>query len=149
MKLSKECRYGLDALTLLARAPKGSVIGSAEIAKGLAISPVFLSKILQRLARAGIVSGHRGAIRGYALARDARAISVRDVAEALDGDDLFTRCIFWSERCSEIRPCPLHPEWGHVRPRIERELAQLSLRDLAGRAATPPAAARRSARSRA
>ncbi|MDE2482859.1 MAG: Rrf2 family transcriptional regulator [bacterium] len=134
MKLSKECRYGLDALTFLAREPAGTIVASADLADTLDISPAFLSKILQRLARAGIVRGHRGAVRGYALDRDPRAITVRAVAEVLDGDDLFARCIFWSERCSQTHPCPLHPQWARVRPQIERELEELRLADLASRA---------------
>lgn len=134
MKLSQESRQALNALTYLARQPKGDVVESAEIATALDISPAFLSKILQRLGRAGFVSGHRGAVRGYSLARKAGEINVRDVAIAIDGDDLFNRCVFWSQPCSNNTPCILHEEWAKVRPEIENDLAELTIEALATRA---------------
>lgn len=133
MKLSQESRQALDALTFLARKPLGAVVESADIAAALDISPAFLSKILQRLGRAGFVSGHRGAVRGYSLARAANSMSVRDVAVAIDGDDLFNRCVFWSRPCSNSHPCILHDEWARVRPQIEHGLADLTIASLAKR----------------
>ncbi|HEX8805400.1 MAG TPA: Rrf2 family transcriptional regulator [Candidatus Aquilonibacter sp.] len=133
MKLSQESRQALDALTYLARKPAGAVVESAKIAAALDVSPAFLSKILQRLGRAGFVTGHRGAVRGYSLARAAKGINVRDVAVAIDGDDLFNRCVFWSRPCSDSRPCILHGEWAKVRPQIERDLARLTIEELAAR----------------
>jgi Rrf2 family transcriptional regulator, iron-sulfur cluster assembly transcription factor len=133
MKLSQESRQALDALTFLARKPAGTVVESADIAAALDVSPAFLSKILQRLGRAGFVTGHRGATRGYSLARAAKAINVRDVAIAIDGDDLFNRCVFWSRPCSDGRPCILHDEWAQVRPQIEGRLAKLTIEALVAR----------------
>jgi Rrf2 family transcriptional regulator, iron-sulfur cluster assembly transcription factor len=131
MKLSQESRQALNALTYLARQPAGDVVESADIAAALDISPTFLSKILQRLGRAGLVNGHRGAVRGYSLAREAAEINVRDVAVAIDGDDLFNRCVFWSQPCSNSSPCILHEEWAKVRPQIEQGLAELTIDALA------------------
>ena len=134
MKLSKECRHALSALTYLAQQPRGAIVEAGDLAEALAIPSAFLSKILQRLAGVGIVAGHRGAVRGYSLGRAACAISVRDVAEALDGADVLSRCIFWSEPCSDEKPCALHFEWARARPKIHKSLTELTIGKLASRA---------------
>ena len=130
MRLSKECRHALSILAHFAHEPRGTIVASADLARILAIPRPFLSKILQRLSAAGFLAGHRGAVRGYALARRGREINVRDVALALDGADLFSRCIFWSDRCSDEKPCPLHAQWVRARPQIERDLAALTIDNL-------------------
>jgi Rrf2 family protein len=137
MKLTQESRHALSALVLLAKRPPGAILSSAEIASGLHTTPGFISKILQRLRRAGIIAGHRGAVRGYSLARRPAGISVTDVTVAVEGGEHFRRCIFWSSECSDRRPCILHDEWSKLRPRLESRLASLSIADLADRRASP------------
>ncbi len=130
MKLTKETEYALEGLTSLATYPEGTVILAADLADAVCTSTGFMSKIMQRLAVAKIVRGHRGNPRGYSLAKPAGRISVRDVVESLEGDDIFERCIFWSEPCSEVNACPLHDVWKRVRPQVRSQLSELSLRDL-------------------
>ena len=130
MRLSKECRHALMILACLAREPRGRIMASADLARLLAIPRPFLSKILQRLSAEGFVIGHRGAVRGYALARPGDEISARDVALAIDGADLFSRCVFWSDRCSDAKPCPLHAQWARTRPQIEDDLAALTVEQI-------------------
>jgi Rrf2 family iron-sulfur cluster assembly transcriptional regulator len=152
MRLSKETHYALLALVHLAEQREGTIIEAAELAGRIDVSPTFLSKILQRLARAGLVRGHRGRERGYGLARPAAELSVREVTETFEGEGYFQRCIFWSNECSEKEPCPLHGVWGAVRPQMREAFSELTVAALAqgssrkrGRvpAAAPPRAAAR------
>ena len=74
-------------------APAGA---SSERAGGRGLSHIpqpMASKILKTLARAGLLTSHRGAKGGYGLARPADAISVADVIAALDGPIALTACI--------------------------------------------------------
>ncbi len=130
MKLTKETEYALDGLAFLAGRPQGTVILAADLAEKIGTSAAFMSKIMQRLGAANIVKGHRGNPRGYSLAKAAERISVRDVVETVEGDNIFERCIFWSEPCSEANSCPLHEVWKRVRPRVRAQFAQLTMRDL-------------------
>ncbi len=95
---------GLYALHYLARKP-GS-ISVKEIAGQSGLSPTFLSKMMQRLRREGLVRSARG--RGYALARPPGAISVLEVVRAVDGPiapaDL---CLMKNEECVFKATCPL------------------------------------------
>ena len=51
---------------------------------------------------------------------------------ATEGSDIFDRCIFWSDRCADTDPCPLHFRWKKVRQRVIDELMErTTLADLA------------------
>jgi len=52
-----------------------------EIAKAAEAPDLFVAKILQRLARAGLVNSTRGVHGGFVLARDPATLSLLDVIE--------------------------------------------------------------------
>jgi Rrf2 family protein len=141
MKLSRESKYGMAGMIYLARQHPGAVIAVKTVAGAEALPPTFLAKTFSRLAREGLLRSHRGRRRGYELARSPRDISVRDILEGIEGRDLFERCIFWSDRCSEQASCPLHETWKAVRPRLADLLSGVTLADCAAdglrRAAVP------------
>ncbi len=126
MKLARESAYAIEGLLVLAAKPVGSIMLLHEIAKSRRIPESFLAKIFQKLARAGIVASSRGRIRGYALARPAKQISVGSILLAVEGADVFDRCIFWSDRCSDSNPCPLHDCWAGPRQKMVHELMERS-----------------------
>lgn len=131
MKLSRETEYGLMGLLHMARQPAGRVIRLTEVALAQDIPPSFLSKIFQKLAKHGLVRSHRGSTRGYSLARPAADIGLREMLEATEGPDLFTRCAFWHERCGDQDPCLLHGVWAKAKAVLSEEIERISLEDLA------------------
>lgn len=131
VRLSRESEYGLEALRLLARQPQGATMLLHDVARAGELPEMFLAKIFQKLARAGVLLPHRGAIRGYSLARPAGAISLREVLEAIEGPSLFERCPFWPSRCSERRPCCFHSQWAAIRPMLRRTLEETTLEQIA------------------
>ena len=56
-----------------------------DIASAHSISEKYLSKLVIPLRGAGLVSSFRGAHGGYALAREPRAITVREIVQVLEG----------------------------------------------------------------
>lgn len=131
MKLGKESRYAIEGLVVLARKPFGTTIQLAEIAHAADVPASFLAKIFQKLQRANIVASSRGAVRGYALAHKSNAIKVKDVFLAVEGADLFDRCLFWTDRCADLSPCPMHFQWKRARRNITGLMEQTTLADLA------------------
>ena len=131
MKLGKESRYAIEGLMVLAKNRIGSPIQLRHIAKAAGAPPSFLAKIFQKLNRANIVISSRGAVRGYVLARRAEAIKLADIFAAVEGDDVFDRCIFWSDRCADVSPCPIHSEWNRARQAIEGLMQGTTLAELA------------------
>lgn len=118
MKLGRESEYAIAGLLVLARKPLGAVMMVREVAEAADVPQTFLAKIFQKLARGGIVTSSRGAVRGYALSRRPRTIKVKEIFSAVEGSDLFDRCIFWSDRCADSNPCPMHFRWKKVRERV-------------------------------
>ncbi len=131
MKLGRESEYAVKGLLALAKKPFGTTMLLRDIAVSGKIPESFLSKIFQKLARAGVLQSSRGAIRGYALARRTKNIKVKDVFLAIEGPELFDRCIFWSDRCADSDPCPMHSRWKRIRQQVAEMMEQTTLADIA------------------
>lgn len=132
MKLSRESRHAIVGLAVLAGKPTGTVVELAQVAEEAALPAAFLAKIFHKLTHHGILTSFRGRQRGYALARCPRDISIREILEAIDGQDLFERCIFLTETCDARNPCPLHDTWSRLRVPIIESMSTTSLADVAG-----------------
>ena len=79
LRLTKKADYGLMALKYLAEQTGGSAHSAKDIAEAYHIPPQLLAKILQTLAKAGLLVSHAGTNGGYALARSAAEISAFEV----------------------------------------------------------------------
>lgn len=130
MIYSKPCEYAIRSLAYLASAPQGSV-PAEEIAQAEKLPAPVLSKILQELARKGLLESRRGPGGGFRLARRPQLITLRDVVAAVDGLDQFLECAVGLERCSDDSPCPLHDQWKHLRARFVEYLETTTLDNMA------------------
>lgn len=136
MILSRESQYGLEALIVLARQAEGKVMLRHQIAQAGHLPAGFLARTLQKLRRHNLVSSHRGAVRGYALARPAHEIRLREIFEAIEGPMVFRRCIFSACRASDPRPCRLHEEWVRISGMLQGVMAETTLAQVASRGPT-------------
>ncbi|MBI3990328.1 MAG: Rrf2 family transcriptional regulator [candidate division NC10 bacterium] len=130
MKLSRESEYGLEGLLFLAKQPPGTVMLLGDIAKAQGLPQSFLAKIFQKFVQHGLVRSFRGRRRGYAMAKPPTAIPLKEVLEAVEGPDLFDRCIFWNNRCADTDPCRLHDRWKQIKPQLMRMMERTTLEDL-------------------
>ena len=131
MKFSREAYYGLLALTHLAEQPPGTILQAAELAESVDLPRMFLAKIVHKLGQHGVLRSYRGTERGYALAQSPKTITVRQIIEVFDGPEVFSRCIFWSNVCSDRNPCQLHGMWTAIRPKVAAMLERATLEQLA------------------
>src|SRR5919107_5926984 len=93
MRITTWAEYGvICALHLARRASEGPVTGR-DIAAQERLPGDYVEQILLRLRRAGIVTSTRGARGGYALARGATEISVRDVISASELTTFDLHCV--------------------------------------------------------
>ena len=112
---SKKCEYGLQAVLYLAAKEQGCVCPAEEIAVKLQIPKEFVSKILQNLTESGIVDSKKGKSGGFLLAKHPSKIRLIDIVAAIDGLDLFNKCVLGFPNCSPDKPCPVHNKWGELR----------------------------------
>ena len=134
MNFSRECEYAVRGMATLAGASPGQALTLQEVAAQDNLPPGFLSKIFQKLVRHGLIRSHRGLQRGYTLAHPAPEITLRQILEAIEGPDLFDRCVFSHRRCGEEGQCLIHPYWRRVRGDVTKLFQEVSLCDLAASA---------------
>jgi Rrf2 family protein len=138
LRLTKKADYGLMALKYLAEkrliASGTQEAAAAQSAKDIAeayhIPPQLLAKILQTLAKAGILVSHAGTYGGYALARDAHDISAFEVIRAIDGPLFITSCITIHGTCDLHGTCTIKEPLRKVNDSITELLSGLSIADL-------------------
>ncbi len=90
LKFSKKADYGLMALQYIASVQFGDVarariVNTKEIAEEYNIPVELLAKVLQTLAKSGLIESHNGPKGGYLLAKEAGAITIAQVLEAIEG----------------------------------------------------------------
>ena len=133
MRITTLAEYGvICALHLARRAAEGPITGR-EIAELERLPGDYVEQILLRLRRAGIVRSTRGARGGYALARAAAEISIRDVIEASETTTFDLHCVthpVGEERCSSSHNCSIRPVWMLLQRRIDDVLSAVCLGDL-------------------
>lgn len=110
LRLSRRVEYALLALQYLAR-HSGKAISVREIAQTYGLSSEFLAKVLQQLARAGIVSSHHGIHGGYLLVHHPRTLSLGAIIDAVETPWAgLVECRTGQERCALFPQCTIrHP----------------------------------------
>src|SRR6202046_925472 len=130
LRLTKKADYGLMALKYLAEQTDGSAHSAKDIAEAYHIPPQLLAKILQTLARAGLLVSHAGTNGGYALARPATEISAFEVIRALDGPLFITSCITIHGACDLAGHCTIKEPLRKVNDSIKDLLSNIHISDL-------------------
>jgi Rrf2 family protein len=124
---SRKSDYGLRALMYLAdRKGKGPVTLN-EIAERLMIPKAFLSKILQQLARKGVVRSLKGPSGGFVLAVDPEEITLQEILREIDGPTRVFECFATEADCSLYGDCLIRDVFGEVEEQIGKVLARYTL----------------------
>jgi Rrf2 family protein len=130
LRLSKKADYALMAMKHLAVRPDAASASAREIAEQYDIPIELMAKVLQRLARRGLVTSHQGTRGGYRLARPAGVISVADIIQAIDGPVTVTACSSESENCGQYSKCSVRDPLWRIKDRILSALATCSLQEI-------------------
>lgn len=130
LKLTKKADYGLIALKHLAVNQATGSSSAKDIAECYGIPLPLLSKILQKLARAGFLRSEHGTNGGYRLARDAREITALEVVRAIDGPIFLTSCFTEHGMCSHSERCSVREPLKKVHEGILRLLQDITISDM-------------------
>jgi len=101
-------KYAIRALVYLAgRSDEELPVSAAEVAESEDIPPYYLAKVMQDLARAGLLRSVRGRGGGFALKRPADKIGVLDILGSVENvRRLTTECVLGLDQCNDEVPCP-------------------------------------------
>jgi Rrf2 family protein len=114
---------------LLAAEPTRS-LRVREVCEVIPASESHLAKVLQRLARAGLVSSSRGPRGGFTLARPAARVTLLQIYRAIEGDAPKHSCLLGRKQC--VPECILGDLVSRTNAEVERRLGKTRLADVAG-----------------
>ena len=131
MLLTRASEYALLSLDVIRKSD--SPIGAEQLANELSIPKSFLAKILQGLAKQGILISRKGAHGGFLLAKDVSEISVTDIIFAAEGKaPAVFDCTSYSHTCPNgaIGTCAISPFLMNFQNKIDDFLTDLTLADI-------------------
>lgn len=137
--LSNSCRYGIRAVIYLASQPSSAgKTGIRKISNDLGLPTPFLAKILQQLAKQKILSSSKGPHGGFAILKDPQKITLLDIVNSIDGNDVFTNCVMHNGSCEGVKVdkkhCPLHEDYEKTRRDLIMLFTNKTINDLVKRA---------------
>ena len=127
LKLTKKADYALMAMKHLAEQPNGASRSAKDVSDAYGIPPEALAKILQRLAKAGLLHSQHGINGGYTLARPAHTISAFEVIRAIDGPLFITSCVTVRGECDQSDRCNIREPLRKVNESIEGVLKRIKI----------------------
>jgi Rrf2 family protein len=92
VKYSQATNYALHTMLYFVSLPPGTTVGVQQLAALQALSPTYLSKILTRLVKAGLINSTPGIHGGYRLTKDRAELSFLDVIQAIEGSASAFHC---------------------------------------------------------
>ncbi len=130
IRISEAASLALHAAMRLTANP-GVAMTTRDIAGGLRASEAHLAKVMQRLARAGLVRPTRGPKGGFRLARPASEIPLLEVYETIEGKFVCAACLLGEPVC-DGHSCVLGGMMGAINERVYAYLRDTKLSDVAG-----------------
>ena len=134
LRVTKLTDYATLILTVLAARP-GGVLSAPDLAEHAGLEAPTVAKVLKPLAQAGLVEGFRGANGGYRLARDASAISLVEIVEAMEGPLGMTECSVHAGQCGIESSCGVRANWRRINDVVADALRRVTLAEML----SPPA----------
>ena len=138
LKLSKKVDYGLIALIHLAQNSERCSWCAREFAQPYNIPAQLMAKILQKMARRGIIKSHQGIHGGYALGRQPDLINVVEVIESIEGPFSITNCISETGYCVQFEKCTIKSPIHLLNDAVHLILKQLTLAQMIGQGMMQP-----------
>jgi Rrf2 family transcriptional regulator, nitric oxide-sensitive transcriptional repressor len=98
IQISEAALIALHSLVIIAQDPVNSV-NNKYIAEKINASENHVSKVLQRLVKAGFIYSNRGPSGGFRLAKSSGQITLLDIYETMDGKIQYKHCAMHGQTC--------------------------------------------------
>src|SRR5215472_2538081 len=115
------------AMKHLAECTSTGSLSAKDVSDAYGIPPEALAKILQRLAKAGLLQSQHGTNGGYTLARPANTISAFEVIQAIDGPLFITSCVTVRGEIGRADRCTVREPLRKVNESIEQVLKNIKI----------------------
>lgn len=118
---------------MIASMPPSTRVLAKDLARESDIPPQYLSKILHKLARSGVLSSRKGIGGGFFLERDPGEIRLREVVSPFQkkNDMVNSNCLICGDECSRGSKCPFKVYWEEAVTRYNDLLENTTLAQVA------------------
>ena len=131
MVSSKSFGYALQGVLFIAmQGDANKKTQLDEMAEGLNVPRYFLGKIMNRLAKDGIVDSIKGHYGGFKCNESTLSTNLMTIAKITGDTDQLDACILRSRDCNEKKPCPLHNKVEPIKKQWRHLLNTLTIEDL-------------------
>ena len=130
MQITQTADYAVRTVVYLALHGNNGPVAAAVIAKEMMIPADYISKVVQALARAGMVESVAGRNGGAQLARDPAELSMLEIVEAVDGPVTLTRCVVRPGACPRDTYCVVHDFWKAAQKGLVGALSGTKIADI-------------------
>lgn len=122
--------YALRAMLLLAQPDTTRALRADEIAEATGAPRNYMAKVLNAVAKAGLITSARGPAGGFTLAVPADEITLSRVVELFDAVPANSRCMLGSGPCDPAFPCRAHDAWQAVNSARRSPFTHTTIADL-------------------
>ncbi|MFC2145065.1 RrF2 family transcriptional regulator [Actinomycetota bacterium] len=131
MKLiTRDIDYAVRALIYLADNRDEGIVPVPELVAELGITRPFLRKIMQLLAKAGVIESYKGNKGGFRLIKKPEDIYLIDLIEIFQGDFSLNECFMNKNICPNKGSCILKSKVDDIEEKVKKELESIDLRSL-------------------
>lgn len=131
MKLiTREIDYAVRALIYLADNKNEGIVSVPELVDELGITRPFLRKIMQLLAKAGVIESYKGNKGGFRLIKKPDDVYLIDLVEIFQGDFSLNECLLNKDICPNKGNCILKDRVDDIEEKVRVELKSIDLSSL-------------------
>lgn len=132
LRFTKQVDYGLMAMQYIAEHQGGAPVGVKRISDEFGIPVELLAKVLQRLAKGGLVVAQSGPRGGYRLTLPPSSVTVGQVIRVLEGPLAIVSCMADHGDCVQASRCTLRKPARRLQAAITDLLDTMTLAEFAG-----------------
>lgn len=133
--ISQTAEYALRAIVYLGQQGEARTI--QQIARATKVPSGYLSKVMQGLARNGMVSSQRGLGGGFSLNETPEKLTIYEIVQAVDPIQRIMRCpLNLPEHSDEL--CALHRRLDEAAALVEQSFRKTTVADLLTKPIFPP-----------
>jgi len=133
MRITSSIEYATRLMLALSREHGEAPVSAERLSESDGIPSDYVSQILVKLRRAGLVLSHRGSAGGYALSRSPEQITIGQVVRAVDRDvfeDVCGKYDAGAKDCRHQASCAISPVWRSLGTVINGYLESVTLASL-------------------
>lgn len=129
MRFQTTSEYAIRILVYLG-IHDADIISAKRLHEELNIPYKYLTRLMSRMERSGLLRSTRGKHGGFRLKKEQSAIYLHEVLNCIEGLDDLDRCMMGIDKCSIGGHCALHNYMISLKKKMKAQICSLTLEEL-------------------